>query len=323
MQVLNIFGDGQNCKNQTFKWLYQLYKSKYQKSFFGKIFTVMLFHMYQVFSSLLGHLNFSLHFFSTFMEQLFNNHPISCLAFKLLSFLLLDGELDGFCFRFAFDVLGPFALLLLVVKVLAISANAGVGALGGAGDVSATVIRDNTSGVCDQLFDTVAECRALGLDANVSSAFSGTVFAFGLDSSGNHVAIKLRAPAELVLRGSAALNVSVETVLVAIEDQSTGVAGSSQFRRFGRARIQFGRHNGRWHDRAVGPGALDSGAFDLGAIDVEAEGLVLDCVVLVSLEGVVFVTLRNITVLRERKSDGVSPAFLAIGRRGRCGRGGS
>ena len=79
MQVLNIFGDGQNCQNQTFKWLYQLYKSKYQKSFFGKIFTVMLFHMYQVFSSLLGHLHFSLHFFSTFMEQLFNNHPISVI----------------------------------------------------------------------------------------------------------------------------------------------------------------------------------------------------------------------------------------------------
>ena len=37
----------------------------------------MLFHMYQVFSSLLGHFHFSLHFFSTFMEQLFLNHPIS------------------------------------------------------------------------------------------------------------------------------------------------------------------------------------------------------------------------------------------------------
>ena len=77
MQVLNIFGDGQNCQNQTFKWLYQLNESKYEKSFFGKILTVMLFHMYQVFSSLLGHLHFSLHFFSTFMEQLFLNHPIS------------------------------------------------------------------------------------------------------------------------------------------------------------------------------------------------------------------------------------------------------
>ena len=85
MQVLNIFGDGQNCQNQTFKWLYQLYKSKYQKNFFGKMFTVMLFHMYQVFSSLLGHLHFSLHFFSTFMEQLFNNHPISLCCRGLAS----------------------------------------------------------------------------------------------------------------------------------------------------------------------------------------------------------------------------------------------
>ena len=36
----------------------------------------MLLHMYQVFSSLLGHFHFSLYFFSTFIEQLFNNHPI-------------------------------------------------------------------------------------------------------------------------------------------------------------------------------------------------------------------------------------------------------
>ena len=76
MQVLNIFSDGQNCQNQTFKWLYQLNESKYEKSFFEKTLTAMLFHMYQVFSSLLGLLYFSLHFFSTFMEQLFLNHPI-------------------------------------------------------------------------------------------------------------------------------------------------------------------------------------------------------------------------------------------------------
>ena len=77
MQVLNIFGDGKNCQSQTFKWLYQVNESKYEKSFLGKILTVMLFPMYQVFSSLLDHLHFSLHFFSTFMEQLFLNHPIS------------------------------------------------------------------------------------------------------------------------------------------------------------------------------------------------------------------------------------------------------
>ena len=77
MQVLNIFGDGQNCQNQTFKWLYQLNELKYEKSSFGKILTAMMFHMFQVFSSLLGHFHFRLHFFSTFMEQLFLNHPIS------------------------------------------------------------------------------------------------------------------------------------------------------------------------------------------------------------------------------------------------------
>ena len=94
MQVLNIFGDGQNCQNQTFKQLYQLYKSKYEKSFFGKTFTVMLFHMYQVFSSLLGHLHFSLHFFSTFMEQLFLNHPISVYDILDIPFFPKDQELS-------------------------------------------------------------------------------------------------------------------------------------------------------------------------------------------------------------------------------------
>ena len=82
MQVLNIFGDGQNCQNQTFKWLYQLNESKYEKSFFGKILTVMLFYMYQVFSFLLGHLHFSLHFFSTFMEYFFIVPPISIVFLK-------------------------------------------------------------------------------------------------------------------------------------------------------------------------------------------------------------------------------------------------
>ena len=64
MHVLNIFGDGQNCQNQTFKWLYQLNESKHEKSFFGKILTVVLLHMYQVFSFLLDHLHFSKHFSS-------------------------------------------------------------------------------------------------------------------------------------------------------------------------------------------------------------------------------------------------------------------
>ena len=41
--------------------------------------------MYQVFSFLLDHLHFSEHFFFTFMEQLFMNHPI-CVP-PILSFL--------------------------------------------------------------------------------------------------------------------------------------------------------------------------------------------------------------------------------------------
>ena len=37
----------------------------------------MLLHMYQIFSSLLGHLQFFVHFFFTFMEQFFIGHPIT------------------------------------------------------------------------------------------------------------------------------------------------------------------------------------------------------------------------------------------------------
>merc|ERR1712189_92053 len=44
----------------------------------------------------------------------------------------------------------------------------------------------------------------------------------------------------------------------------------------------------------------------------EAEGLVLDAVVLVMFEGVVFVTLGNVTVLRQREGNGVGLAFSAI-----------
>ena len=43
----------------------------------------MLFHMYQVFSSLQGHLHFFVHFFFTFMEHFFIVHPI----FQLLALL--------------------------------------------------------------------------------------------------------------------------------------------------------------------------------------------------------------------------------------------
>merc|ERR1712189_32038 len=176
------------------------------------------------------------------------------------------------------------------------------------------------SGVRDQLVGTL-DCRAHGVDTNVSGAFGNAVCAFGFDSARNHVAIKLRAPAELRLtRNLHALNVGVETVGVANDVDSSGV-GNGQRRLFGSTGVHFWRHSSIWQDGAVGCGALLTGAFDLGAIDVEAEGLVLDFVVLVSFEGVVFVTLGNVTVLRERKSDGVSPAFFAIGRRGRCRRG--
>ena len=75
--ILVTFGGCQNCQNQTFNWPYQLYKSKYEKYFFVKRNTIMLFCMYQVFSSLLGHLHFFVHFSFTFMEHLFFGHPIS------------------------------------------------------------------------------------------------------------------------------------------------------------------------------------------------------------------------------------------------------
>ena len=74
--ILVTFGGCQNCQNQTFNWPYQLYKSKYEKYFFVKRNTMMLFCMYQVFSSLLGHLHFFVHFSFTFMEHLFFGHPI-------------------------------------------------------------------------------------------------------------------------------------------------------------------------------------------------------------------------------------------------------
>ena len=75
-QVLKIFGECQNCQNWTFKRPYQLYKAISEKYFFVKMFTMMLLHMKQIFSSLRGHLHFSLHFFFTYLENFFFNHPI-------------------------------------------------------------------------------------------------------------------------------------------------------------------------------------------------------------------------------------------------------
>ena len=40
----------------------------------------MLLSLYQIFIFLLGHLHFFLHFFFTFMENLFKKHPIHCLG---------------------------------------------------------------------------------------------------------------------------------------------------------------------------------------------------------------------------------------------------
>ena len=77
-QILETFGQCQNCQNQTFKWLYQLYKTMLEKYFFVKKFTMMLLYMYQVFSSLRSHLHFFVHFFFSFMEYFFFGHPISC-----------------------------------------------------------------------------------------------------------------------------------------------------------------------------------------------------------------------------------------------------
>ena len=48
-----------------------------KKNCFVKRNTIMLLYMYQVFSSLLGHLHFFLLFFFPFIEYFFIDHPIS------------------------------------------------------------------------------------------------------------------------------------------------------------------------------------------------------------------------------------------------------
>ena len=57
--------------------------------FLAKRNTIILFHMYQVFSSLYGHLHFFVHFFFTFMEYFFIVHPISIQSL-VCPCLLLD-----------------------------------------------------------------------------------------------------------------------------------------------------------------------------------------------------------------------------------------
>ena len=57
----------------------------------------MLFHMYQVFNSLLGHLHFSVHFLFTFMEQLFNDHPIYKCKRECMCICLFVAVCDCVC----------------------------------------------------------------------------------------------------------------------------------------------------------------------------------------------------------------------------------
>ena len=51
---------------------------------YTKINTTLLLYLYQIFIFLLGHLHFFLHFFFTFMENLFKKHPIFLGATKHL-----------------------------------------------------------------------------------------------------------------------------------------------------------------------------------------------------------------------------------------------
>ena len=75
-QILETFGQSQNCQNKTFKWLYQLKKAILEKCFFRKRFTMMLLYMYQIFSSLRSHLHLFVRLFFAFMEYFFCGHPI-------------------------------------------------------------------------------------------------------------------------------------------------------------------------------------------------------------------------------------------------------
>ena len=50
------------------------------------MFTMMLLHMYQIFSFLRGHLHFSVHFFLRSIVNLFLTHPISTMEKEHLAF---------------------------------------------------------------------------------------------------------------------------------------------------------------------------------------------------------------------------------------------
>ena len=62
---------------------YLLGKSRFGINFFAKRNTILLLYMYQVFIFLQDHLHFFLHFFFTFMEQLFLDDPISTIGSPL------------------------------------------------------------------------------------------------------------------------------------------------------------------------------------------------------------------------------------------------
>ena len=54
----------------------------------------MLLHMYEVFVFLLVHLQFFAYFFSTFMENLFKNHPIFSILYPFFFFWGGGGEMN-------------------------------------------------------------------------------------------------------------------------------------------------------------------------------------------------------------------------------------
>ena len=71
-----IFGDGQNHQNQTFQRPYLPKKSWVENYFYAKIDTTLLLYLHQTFIFLQGHFYLLLHFFLTFMKNLFKKHPI-------------------------------------------------------------------------------------------------------------------------------------------------------------------------------------------------------------------------------------------------------
>ena len=55
----------------------------------------MLFHIYQVFSSLQGYLQFFVHFFFIFMEHFFIDHPISLQQHPVITFFSIKAEMGS------------------------------------------------------------------------------------------------------------------------------------------------------------------------------------------------------------------------------------